>query len=150
VTGTEDSLHVRIPPGVRSGQRIRLAGKGSPGVGGVGRGDLFLLVEVKPDARFRVDGQDLHTTMPLSPAQAVLGAAVTVETLDGPVRVKVPPGSSSGRKVRLRGKGFPAPGGLHGDLFVEIRIVVPSSPSGRERELYEELDRLADRSTAAA
>jgi len=149
-TGAEHTLRARIPAGVRPGQRIRLAGKGSQGVGGGRKGDLFLVAEVRPHAGLRLDGKDLHTTVCLSPAQAALGAAVSIETLGGPVRVRIPPGSSSGRKVRLRGKGFPVTGSPPGDLYVEIKIVVSATLSPRERELYEELDRLAARSAAVA
>jgi curved DNA-binding protein len=149
-TGRETTVRFRIPAGVRSGQRIRLAGKGSPGAGGGPAGDLYLLVEVLPHPRFRLDGNHLHTTMTLSPAQAALGTTASVETPDGSVRLRVPAGSSSGRKIRLRGRGYPSPGGPAGDLLVEIRIAVPATLSPRERELYEELDRLATSAAAVA
>ncbi|HXO19238.1 MAG TPA: DnaJ C-terminal domain-containing protein [Thermoanaerobaculia bacterium] len=140
-TGERRTLSVKIPPGVRAGQRIRLAGQGSPGRRGGATGDLFLRVEVAPDPRFRVEGSDLHTTVPVTPWVAALGGEATVETLGGEVRVKIPPGSSSGRKIRLRGKGLPqagAPGGK-GDLIAEIRIVLPDELSPRQRELFEQL-----------
>lgn len=144
-TGTSKRLRVRIPAGVRDGQRIRCAGQGGQAVAGGSRGDLYLRVRVRPDSRFRVDGDDLLTTVSLSPAKAALGTVATVPTLEGRVQVKVPQGSSSGRKIRLRGKGLKSRDGRAGDLFVEVKIVVPTQLSKRERELYEELDRLTSK-----
>ena len=138
-TGQRRTLSVKIPPGVRSGQRIRLAGQGSPGFGGGEAGDLLLKVEIQPDPRFKVEGADVHTTVPVAPWEAALGGEAEVETPTGPVRVKIPAGSSSGRKIRLRGRGLSQQGGGKGDLLAEIRIVVPDPLSPRERELFEEL-----------
>jgi curved DNA-binding protein len=125
---------VNIPAGVRDGQRIRLAGEGSRGPGGGPPGDLFLRVRVKPDPRFRVDGKDLYTDLAVAPWEAVLGAEVEVPTLDGTSRVKVPAGSSCGRKLRLRGQGLAG-----GDLYATVKIVVPKKPGKKERELFEKL-----------
>lgn len=137
-TGQRRSLTVKIPAGVRSGQKIRLAGQGSPGLGGAA-GDLLLKVEIQPDSRFKVDGADIHTTVPVSPWEAALGGEAEVETPTGPVRVRIPAGSSSGRKIRLRGRGLSKQGGDKGDLLAEIRLVVPDPLSDRERELFEQL-----------
>jgi curved DNA-binding protein len=137
-TGQRRTLSVKIPEGVRAGQRIRLAGQGQPGMGGPA-GDLYLKIEVESDPRFRVEGSDLHTAVPVSPWEAALGGDAEVQTLDGTVRVKIPAGSSSGRKIRLRGRGLPQAGGEKGDLLAEIRIMVPEKLSDRERELFEEL-----------
>jgi curved DNA-binding protein len=142
-TGERKTLSVRIPPGVRSGQKIRLAGQGQAGRGGAA-GDLFLKIEVLPDPRFRVEGADLQTTVPVTPWEAALGGEAEVETLEGPVRVRIPAGSSSGRKIRLRGKGLAQKkngGGAEarGDLIAEIRILVPEQLTPRERELFEQL-----------
>jgi curved DNA-binding protein len=142
-TGERRTLAVKIPAGVRPGQRIRLAGKGQPGFGGGEPGDLFLRVELEPHPRFRVEDGDLYATLPVAPWEAALGGEAEVETLQGPVRVRIPPGSSSGRRIRLRGKGLPKPGGEPGDLYAEIRIVVPETLSERERELYRELAQAA-------
>jgi curved DNA-binding protein len=125
---------VTIPAGVRDGQIIRLAGEGSAGPGGGPPGDLRLRVRVRPDPRFRVEGRDLYTEVAVAPWEAVLGAEVEVPTLDGVSRVKVPPGSSCGRRLRLRGQGMAG-----GDLYARIKIVVPKQPSKKERELFEEL-----------
>ena len=138
-TGERNTVAVKIPAGVRPGQRIRLAGKGQPGFGGGEAGDLFLRVELEPHPRFRVEDGDLFVAVPVTPWEAALGGEAEVETLQGPLRVRIPPGSSSGRRIRLRGKGLPKPGGEPGDLFAEIRIVVPETLSERERELYQEL-----------
>ena len=138
-TGQRKTLSVRIPEGVRAGQRIRLAGQGQPGMNGGQAGDLYLKIEVEPDSRYKVDGANLQTTVAVTPWEAALGADADVQTLDGPVRVKIPAGSSTGRKIRLRGRGLPQAGGDKGDLLAEIRIVVPEKLSERERELFEQL-----------
>jgi curved DNA-binding protein len=138
-TGQRKTLTVRIPPGVRPGQRIRLAGQGGPGVGGGGAGDLYLRVELMPDPRFRLQGSDLYTTLEVTPWEAALGADVRLSTLDGTVSIKVPAGSSSGRRIRLRGKGFPGANRGRGDLYAELKIVVPKQLSAKERQLFEEL-----------
>jgi len=138
-SGQRRNLSVRIPAGVRSGQKIRLAGQGGPGVGGGAAGDLLLKIEIQPDPRFRVEGSDIHTTVAVSPSEAALGGEAEVETPSGAVRVKIPPGSSSGRKIRLRNRGLSRPDGDKGDLLAEIRIMVPERLTERERELYEQL-----------
>jgi curved DNA-binding protein len=130
---------VNIPAGVRDGQRIRLAGEGAPGAGGGPSGDLFLRVRVRPDPRFRLEGRDLSTDLPIAPWEGALGATVDVRTLDGgTARVRVPPGSSSGRKLRLRGEGWPSPEG-RGDLYAVVKIMVPKQLTAEERELFERL-----------
>jgi curved DNA-binding protein len=133
------SYEVTIPPGVRDGQRIRLAGQGQAGAGGGPVGDLFLRVRLRRHPRFRLQGDDLHTDLPVSPWEAALGETVELATLDGRAQVKVPAGSSCGRRLRLRGEGMPAPGGGRGDLYAEVRIVVPKKLSRAERKAFEEL-----------
>jgi curved DNA-binding protein len=130
---------VNIPPGVRDGQRIRLAGEGGEGTAGGPSGDLFLRVRLRPHPRFRVDGRDLHTDLPVTPWEAVLGATAELPTLGGTTRVRVPPGSSTGRKLRLRGEGMPGPGDAKGDLYATVKVEVPRAPSDEERELFERL-----------
>jgi curved DNA-binding protein len=137
--GDNRGYDVEIPAGVRDGQRIRLAGEGGPGADGGPSGDLFLRVRMAPHPRFRVERRDLHVDLPVSPSEAALGAQVPVPTLTGTARVRVPAGSSSGRKLRLRGEGMPGPRGGHGDLYAELQIVVPKQLDERERELYEQL-----------
>jgi curved DNA-binding protein len=134
------TIEVDIPRGVRDGQRIRLPGQGGEGYGGGSPGDLFLRVRLRPHPRFRVEGRDLFVDLPVAPWEAALGAEVPVPTLDGSARVKVPSGSSSGRRLRLRGQGLPdAGGGAGGDLYAVVMIHVPKKLTKRERELFEQL-----------
>ncbi|HEX2642504.1 MAG TPA: DnaJ C-terminal domain-containing protein [Thermoanaerobaculia bacterium] len=143
-TGERKNLTVKIPKGVRSGQRIRLSGKGQPSLNGGAPGDLYLKIDIEPHPRFRVDGTNLHTAVPVSPWEAALGVEADVQTLEGDVRVRIPAGSSSGRKIRLRGKGLPKSGGGEGDLIAEIKIVVPDSLSDEERQLFERLAEVSE------
>jgi curved DNA-binding protein len=137
--GDGRSYDVVIPAGVRQGQRIRLAGEGGQGAGEGPPGDLLLRVRIEPHPRFRLDGRDLYVDLPVTPWEAALGAVSDVPTLDGTARVRVPAGSSSGRKLRLRGEGFPGPRGDHGDLYATVKVMVPKHLSDRERGLFEEL-----------
>ncbi|HET9677161.1 MAG TPA: DnaJ C-terminal domain-containing protein [Solirubrobacterales bacterium] len=132
-------FEVQIPPGVREGQKIRLAGQGGGGASGGPAGDLYLRVRIKRHPRFRREGDDLVVEVPVAPWEAALGATVPVPTVSGGAKVKVPAGSSSGRRLRLRGEGMPGPGGRKGDLYASVRIVVPRVLEKRERELFEEL-----------
>ncbi|ARJ68644.1 DnaJ C-terminal domain-containing protein [Paracoccus contaminans] len=118
-------LDVAIPAGTRDGQTIRLRGKGAPGMGGGAPGDALLSVTVADDPDWRREGEDIITVLPISLSEAVLGSRVEAETLDGPVMLTVPAGASSGRKLRLRGRGLAGPGGRRGDQYVELRIVLP-------------------------
>jgi curved DNA-binding protein len=135
------TLEVEIPPGVRDGTVLRLAGQGEAGANGGPAGDLFLHVRLVPDPRYRVTGDDLELDLALTPWQAVLGDTVRVETLDGPVTLTVPPGTQSGRRLRLRGRGLPRGNGQRGDLHAVVRVVVPERPSAAEHEAYEVLKR---------
>jgi curved DNA-binding protein len=137
--GGSRSLDVTIPAGVTDGQRIRLAGQGGRGGDGARPGDLYLIVRIAPHPRYRVDGRDLHVQLPLAPWEAALGTSVVIDTPDGEAKVKVPPGTSSGRRLRLRGRGLPNPRGRPGDLLAETRIMVPARLSARERDLFEQL-----------
>jgi curved DNA-binding protein len=130
---------VNIPAGVIDGQRIRLAGEGGRGSGDGPAGDLYLVVRIKPHPRFRLDGRNISVDLPVSPWEAVLGTTVAVRTPGGEAKVKVPQGSSTGRRLRLRGEGMPNPRGAAGDLYAEIKVMVPTKPSARERELFEQL-----------
>lgn len=137
------SLDVDIPIGMRDGSALRLAGQGEKGSGGAPAGDLFLRLRVTPDPRYRVVGDDLEMDLPLWPWQAVLGAAVQLQTPDGAVTLKVPPETPSGRRLRLRGRGLPRRDGSRGDLYTVVGIVVPEKPTAAEREAYEMLKRNA-------
>ncbi|MGW4637959.1 DnaJ C-terminal domain-containing protein [Sphaerisporangium sp. NPDC004334] len=132
------TLQVTIPPGVTDGQRIRLAGQGGHGADGGRAGDLYLIVRIA-DPRYRVEGRDIHVPLPLTPWEAALGATVPVDTPGGEAKVKVPPGTSSGRRLRLRGRGLPDPRGAPGDLYAEARVMVPSKVTDEERGAFERL-----------
>jgi len=133
------SIEVTIPAGVTDGQRIRLAGQGGEGTGGASAGDLYLVVRILPHSRYRVEGRDINVELPLAPWEAALGASVAFDTPGGEAKVRVPPGTSSGRRLRLRGRGMPNPSGSAGDLYAEVRIMVPSKLTEDERRLVEEL-----------
>ena len=137
--GTRRSFEVTVPAGVTDGQRIRLAGQGGRGSDGARNGDLYLVVRIMPDPRYRLDGRDLRVELRLAPWEAALGTSVSVDTPGGEVKVKVPAGTSSGRQIRLRGRGLPNPKGKAGDLFAEARIMVPPRLSRAERRLFEDL-----------
>jgi curved DNA-binding protein len=130
---------VNIPAGVAEGQRIRLAGQGGEGSGGATAGDLYLIVRLAPHPRYRVEGRDITVELRLAPWEAALGASVTVEAPGGEAKLRVPPGTSSGRRLRLRGRGLPNPKGKPGDLYAEAKIVVPPRLEPKERELFEQL-----------
>jgi len=136
-------LEVTIPRGVTDGQRIRLSGQGGHGRGDGQPGDLYLVVRLAPHPRYRVVDRDVYVDLPVAPWEAVLGATVPLRTPAGEPKVTVPPGSSSGRRLRLRGQGLPNPRGTPGDLYAEVRIVVPRDPDPRERELFEELAKVS-------
>ncbi|MEU6912847.1 J domain-containing protein [Streptomyces olindensis] len=139
-TGQPRRYEVDVPPGVTDGQRIRLAGEGGRGSGDAAAGDLYLRVRIQPHPRFRLDGRDVHVQVPITPWEAALGATVPVPTPGGgTAKVTVPAGSSSGRRLRLRGEGMPNPRGANGDLYAELRVMVPPALGDRERELFEEL-----------
>ena len=138
LTGSRKTLTVNVPRGVQSGQKIRLAAQGEEGFSGGQRGNLLLKVEIASHPRFKLEGADLYTTIAVTPWEAALGGQAAVDTLEGPVTVRIPAGSSSGRKIRLRGKGFPARTGV-GDLYAEIKIMVPDTLNEEERRLFERL-----------
>lgn len=133
------TFRVRIPKGASDGQRLRLAGKGGPGEHGGPAGDLYIVMKLLPHPLYRVSGRDLYLDLPLTPAEAVLGAAVEVPTPRGRVELKIAPGTTTGRKLRLSRRGLPGGDGEHGDLYAVVRIDVPKSPNERERALYAEL-----------
>ncbi|MDX1517962.1 MAG: DnaJ C-terminal domain-containing protein [Woeseiaceae bacterium] len=136
--GRRRTFNVRIPPGVTAGQRIRLADQGGRGTGqGAVPGDLFLEIDIAPHKTFKVDGRNVLLTLPVTPAEAATGKTVKVPTLGGTVDLKIPPASSSGRRLRLKGRGLP--GSPPGDQIVELQIVLPKQLSAKARKLYEAL-----------
>jgi curved DNA-binding protein len=130
------TLNVKIPPGITAGKRIRLEKQG--GGDGARAGDLYLTVEFEPHAFYRVQGKDLNLELPVTPWEAALGRKVKVPTLGGPVDLKIPPGSSSGKTLRLKGRGLP--GNPPGELYVELNVVVPPVTDDEVRSLYEQLE----------
>jgi curved DNA-binding protein len=142
--GGTRTLDVTIPPGVTEGQRIRLAGQGGRGSDGAPPGDLYLVVRIAPDPVYRLEGRDLYVELRLAPWEAALGTSVAVATPGGEAKVKVPAGTSSGRLLRLRGRGLPNPRGKPGDLYAEAKIMVPPRPTKPEREAFERLAAVSD------
>ena len=132
------TLNLRIPKGVGAGQQIRLAGQGAPGIAGGPAGDLYLEIEFEPHPLFEVEGRDVHLTLPLAPWEAALGASVQIPTLGGRLDVKIPAGSQSGQKLRLKGRGLP--GQPAGDQYVVIKLVNPPVDD-TTREVYQRMAR---------
>jgi curved DNA-binding protein len=135
--GGERTLEVKIPAGILPGQQIRLAGQGSPGSHGAPAGDLMLEVTLREDSRFHLEGRDVHVSLALMPWEAALGASVTVPTLGGDVELKIPAGSDSGKRMRLRGRGMPGP--TPGDQFVTLQVHAPPAETEAQRKLYEQM-----------
>ncbi|HEY48669.1 MAG TPA: J domain-containing protein [Dehalococcoidia bacterium] len=137
-------LEVKIPPGVRDGSRVRIAGKGGPGYSGGSAGDLYLLTSVKPNKRFQRTGDDLTTEVDVPLTDAVLGSEIHVPTIAGKkLALKIPPETQNGKVFRLAGQGMPKLGDkTRGDLLVKVKVVLPTKLSKREKELFEELKSL--------
>lgn len=130
-------LQVRIPKGIQEGQKIRLSGQGAPGMGGGPAGDLYLEVHFKPHRWFRLEGKNLHLDLPITPWEAALGAKVAVPTLEGKVELKIPPGSQTDKKLRLKGKGLA--GNPPGDQYVILKIHTPPADTDEKKRLYEQM-----------
>src|SRR3954447_4738346 len=141
ITGPDGqrTLDVNIPAGVVHGQRIRLRGQGGRDLEGGEPGDLYLIIRLAPHPRYRVSSRDLYASLPLAPWEAALGAAVRVDTPGGSATINVPAGTSTGRRLRLKGRGLPNRRGEAGDFYAEAEIRVPSSLTPEERRLFEEL-----------
>ncbi len=138
-----DRLNVKVPAGVDEGSKIRLAGKGQPGRNGGPAGDLYIQVHLRPHPLLERKGQDLYLDVPVTVGEATLGASVTVPTPDGEVSLKVPPGSQSGQKLRLRGRGVKdSKGGAAGDFYARLLVHVPTPDGDGTRKIVEEIDRL--------
>ena len=138
-----DALTIRIPAGIASGARVRVPGHGHAGVRGGAPGDLFVEVDVRADATFQRVGDDLHVVVPIAIHEAALGARIEIESPDGPVRVRVPPGTQSGQRFRLRERGAPSVrSGVRGDLLVEVRLMLPTLLDERSKELLREFGRI--------
>jgi molecular chaperone DnaJ len=139
-----DTIEVRIPAGVQTGSRVRVAGHGNAGTHGAPPGDLYIITEVQPHPYFDRRGDDLYTVVPITVSEAALGTKIEVPTLDGRSLLRVPPGTNSGQKLRLREKGVPSvrKHGHRGDLYVELQVIVPKPVDERVRDLLKELAKL--------
>ncbi len=137
--GKTESLVVKIPPGIDTGAKLRLKGQGEPGTKGSAPGDLTIVVQVEPHPYFTREGRNLSVEVPISVSEAVLGAKVDVPTISGMKSLTIPPGSSSGRKLRLKGQGIPTSSGKpEGDLYVVLKVVVPKSVDAQSRQLLQQ------------
>ena len=144
ITINDKKVRITIPAGVENDQKIKLKGYGNPGTNGGPAGDLFITFKIKDDPQFRRDGNDLHSIVEIDIYAAVLGGETMAETVSGKIKLKVPPGTQNGTKVRIRGKGFPIykGDGQAGDLFVTYQVKIPTNLSERERQLFTELAHL--------
>jgi curved DNA-binding protein len=133
----ERTLNIKIPKGVKQGQHIRLQGQGNPGVGGGSAGDLYLEIAFNPHPLYRVEELDVYLELPITPWEAALGGSVKIPTPDGSVDMKIPASSSSGRKLRLKGRGIPAQS--PGNFYVTLKVVLPDTLSDKAKALYSEL-----------
>ena len=140
-----DTIEVRIPAGVQTGSRVRVPGRGNAGTSGAPPGDLYIITDVQPHSYFDRRGDDIYTVVPITVTEAALGAKIEVPTIDGRSVLRVPPGTNSGQKLRLREKGVPAVRDprQRGDQYVDLQVVVPKAVDERVRELLRELDRIA-------
>ena len=137
VTTRTRTLNIKIPRGIREGQKIRLAGQGDPGQGSAAAGDLYLEIDFKPHALYRAEAHDLYLDLPVAPWEVALGATVKVPTPEGVVELKVPAGSAQGKKMRLKGRGIPAK--QAGDLYVVLQIALPGADTEQAKKLYQQM-----------
>ena len=134
------TLEVKVPAGVRTGSKVRIAGQGSRGVSGGPNGDIYLNVTIKPDPRFELDGDNIRTEADVPLYTAILGGEARIPTLDGPVELRIPKGTQNGQLFRLRGKGIPSLNGKpRGDLLARIKVRLPTDLNEHELELFEQL-----------
>jgi curved DNA-binding protein len=139
------NIRITIPAGIENGQKIKIKGHGGPGINGGPNGDLYISFHIINNTKFRRDGNDLHTTVDLDLYTAVLGGEITVDTLDGKVKLKVKPETQNGTKVRLKGKGFPVykKEGEFGDLIISFHVKIPVNLTEKQKELFEQLSKLS-------
>ncbi len=138
VVTRDRTLKVRIPKGVYQGQQIRLSGQGAPGIGGGKQGDLYLEIEFRPHKYYRAEGKDIYLDLPVAPWEAALGAKIKVPTPAGTVDLKIPANSTSGKKMRLKGRGIP--GKTPGDLYIILNIALPPADTEKAKELYRKME----------
>lgn len=134
------SLNVKIPKGIKNGQKIRLAGQGTPGYNGGNAGDMYIKIEIEKHRLFKFEGADIYLNLPIAPWEAALGSSVNIPTPTGTIKLNIPAGSSQGKKLRVKGKGIPAK--ITGDMYVIINIVLPPASDDKARKVYEEMKEL--------
>ncbi len=139
---TTEKMRVKIPPGIEQGARIRVRGKGGPGVGGAPSGDLYIIPIVREHPYFKREGRDIHIEVPITVTEAALGAIIDVPTIDGPTKIRIPPGTQTGQRLRIKGRGARMPDGSRGDEYVLIKVVIPPKIDERGKKLLEELGRI--------
>ena len=139
VSNTTKSLNVKIPAGVADGERIRLKGQGAPGIGGGANGDLYLIIRFAPHPKFDVEGHDLVITVPLAPWEAALGTKVAIPTLTSKVMMTIRPDSQSGQRMRIKGHGLVDKKGQRGDLYAQLKVVMPTHGDEATKALWQEL-----------
>ncbi|AKQ33655.1 DnaJ C-terminal domain-containing protein [Candidatus Coxiella mudrowiae] len=140
VNYTTRTLRVKIPAGVTQGQQIRLQGQGSPGIGGAPNGDLYLEIHLQPHQLYTIEGKNIYLNLPVTPWEAALGSKITVPTLGGAVDLTLPLGSQTGKKLRLKGRGFP--GKPPGDQYVFLNIYIPEPKTDQQKQLYQKMSEL--------
>ncbi|NVL26786.1 DNA-binding protein, partial [Pseudomonas syringae pv. actinidiae] len=133
------TLNVKIPAGVVDGERIRLKGQGAPGIGGGANGDLYLIIRLAPHPMFEVEGHDLVITVPLAPWEAVLGTKVALPTLTSRINLTIRPDSQNGQRLRIKGNGLMNKSGERGDLYAQLKIVMPKQTDEAARALWQKL-----------
>jgi curved DNA-binding protein len=145
LTVNSKNIRITIPAGVENGQRIRIKGHGGPGINGGPNGDLYITFHIVNNTKFKRDGNDLHANVDIDLYTAVLGGEITMDTLDGKVKLKVKPGTQNGSKVRLKGKGFPVyrKEGEFGDLIIAFHVQIPANLTEKQKTLFEELSKLS-------
>jgi len=142
-SGKHETINVRIPPGVKNGSRVRVAGKGSKGALGRPHGDLYIITKIKPHRYYKRVGDDLSLDVPITPSEAVLGGKVTIPTVDGKTTIKIPSGTQNGQKLKIKDKGLPhLKGKGRGDMYAVIKIAVPKTSDPKIKELFKEIQRL--------
>jgi len=142
-SGRHEALNVRIPPGVKNGSKIRVAGKGSKGALGGPPGDLYIITKIKSHRYYKRIGDDLSVDVPITPSEAVLGGKVTIPTVDGKTTIKIPPGTQNGQKFKIKEKGLPhLKGKGRGDMYAVIQITIPKTSDPKIKGLFEEIQRL--------
>jgi len=143
-TGNMKTFIVKVPEGIRNGEKIRFQEQGKPGINGGSNGDMFIKIKIADDEKFKLNGSDVHTDLCLSPWEAALGARINMESIDGGVVVHVPPSIESGEKIRISKKGYKDGKGGRGDLIAEVKIMVPKNPTEKEVKLFKELNKISE------